>query len=232
MSTHISPVILALDYDNVNDALQLVQSVGDAASFYKVGLELYSIGGMALVDRLGEMGKKVFLDLKLYDIPQTVMRATRQICSHGAVVFLTVHASPSLMRAAVEGRGNGNCKLLGVTVLTSFGESDLVEMGYGLPMKDLVELRVQQAVAAKFDGVICSPLEARRAREISGRDFLIVTPGIRSEGEATGDQKRFATPAQALGNGASHLVVGRQVTRAANPSAAFAALQEEIQQAV
>jgi orotidine-5'-phosphate decarboxylase len=217
-----------LDVETAAEALQLVEKIGPATNFYKVGMELYAVAGMEIVSRLGSFGKNVFLDLKLYDIAETVKRATRQICKHGSPAFLTVHGSRSIMRAAAEGRGDSKTKLLGVTVLTSFDQEDMADLGFSVPISDLVELRVREAVESGMDGVVCSPLEIRRVREAGGPKLIIVTPGVRSIGAAKGDQKRIATPSEAVRNGADYLVIGRQVTRASNPEAATREILAEI----
>jgi orotidine-5'-phosphate decarboxylase len=191
-------------------------------------MELYAVAGMEIVSQLGSFGKNVFLDLKLYDIAETVKRATRQICKIGSPAFLTVHGSRAIMRAAVEGRGDSKTKLLGVTVLTSFDHEDMADLGFSVPVSDLVELRVRKAVESGMDGVVCSPLEIRRVREAGGPKLIIVTPGVRSIGAAKGDQKRIATPSEAVRNGADYLVIGRQVTRASNPEAACREILAEI----
>jgi orotidine-5'-phosphate decarboxylase len=191
-------------------------------------MELYAVAGMEIVSQLGSFGKNVFLDLKLYDIAETVKRATRQICKIGSPAFLTVHGSRAIMRAAVEGRGESKTKLLGVTVLTSFDQEDMADLGFSVPVSDLVELRVRKAVGSGMDGVVCSPLEIRRVREAGGPKLVIVTPGVRSIGAAKGDQKRIATPSEAVRNGADYLVIGRQVTRASNPEAACREILAEI----
>jgi orotidine-5'-phosphate decarboxylase len=224
----LSPLIIALDVENVADALQLVEKIGPATSYYKVGMELYAAAGMEFVSQLSSFGKNVFLDLKLYDIAETVKRATRQICKTGAPTFLTVHGSRAIMRAAVEGRGDSETKLLAVTVLTSFDQEDLADLGFPAPVSDLVELRVRKAVESGMDGVVCSPLEVARVREAAGPKLIIVTPGVRSAGAAMDDQKRVATPAEAIRNGADYLVIGRQVTRAANPESACREILAEI----
>ena len=191
-------------------------------------MELYAVAGMEIVSQLGSFGKNVFLDLKLYDIAETVKRAARQICKIGSPAFLTVHGSRAIMRAAVEGRGDSKTKLLGVTVLTSFDHEDMADLGFSVPVSDLVELRVRKAVESGMDGVVCSPLEIRRVREAGRPKLIIVTPGVRSIGAAKGDQKRIATPSEAVRNGADYLVIGRQVTRASNPEAACREILAEI----
>jgi orotidine-5'-phosphate decarboxylase len=226
-----NPIIVALDVDSVARALDLVDSIGPSAEFYKVGMELYAVAGMDFVSQLGSFGKKVFLDLKLYDIGETVKRATHEICKNEAITFLTVHGSRSVMRAAVEGRGGSAVNLLAVTVLTSFDQDDLADLGYSVPIAELVELRVKKAAESGIDGIVCSPLEVARVREVGGPKLKLVTPGVRSAGAATGDQKRVATPAEAIENGADYLVIGRQVTRASDPRQACENILAEIKAA-
>ena len=221
-------MIIALDVSSAAEALQLIEKIGPAADFYKVGMEMYAAAGMDFVSQLASFGKKVFLDLKLYDIGETVKRATRQICKTGVVTFLTVHGSRTVMEAAVEGRGEGSTQLLAVTVLTSFDQEDLADLGYPAPIEDLVELRVKKAVESGMDGVVCSPLEVARVRKMGGPKLQLVTPGVRSAGVSAGDQKRIATPSEAIRNGANYLVIGRQVTRAADPQKACRQLLAEI----
>ena len=222
-----NPLIIALDVDAIEEARRLVDAIGDGANFYKVGMELYAVAGMAFVQELLGRGRRVFLDLKLYDISETVKRATRQIARCG-VTFLTVHGSKAVMRAAVEGRGDSATRLLAVTVLTSFDQDDLADLGFSTPVSDLVALRVRNAVASGIDGIVCSALEVAKVREIGGPGLKLVTPGVRSAGAATGDQKRVATPAEAIEAGADYLVIGRQVTRAADPQAACEKILSEI----
>ena len=224
-----NPLIVALDVDNPDEALEFVRKIGPAADFYKVGIELYAAAGMQIVRQLEALSKKVFLDLKLYDIGETVKRATRQILKDEAIHMLTVHGSGTVMRAAVDGRGENKAKLLAVTVLTSFDQEDLADLGYATPISELVELRVRKAKASGMDGIVCSPLEVGRVREVGGPELTLVTPGVRSPGASTGDQKRVATPAEAIRNGADYLVIGRQVTRAADPAAAVAEVLLELQ---
>lgn len=191
-------------------------------------MELYAAGGMDFVRQVSGLGKQVFLDLKLYDIGETVKRATIRICQSGAVTFLTIHGSRAIMQAAVEGRGDKKTKLLAVTVLTSFDQDDLADLGYPVPVETLVELRVRKAGESGIDGIVCSPLEVKRVRAMAGPDLKLVIPGVRSAGAATGDQKRIATPAQAIKDGADFLVIGRQVTRAVDPAAACRQILDEI----
>lgn len=211
-----NPVIIALDVESAVEARILVNALGVAAPFYKVGLELYAASGMDYVRELLGQGKEVFLDLKLYDIGETVKRAVTQIAKVG-VRFLTIHASKAVMQAAVAGKQGTGLELLAVTVLTSFDERDLADLGYAGKVEDLVGLRARKAVEAGMDGIVCSALEVARIRALTGPGMRLVTPGVRSAGAAAGDQKRIATPRQALLNGADYLVVGRQVTRAKKP---------------
>jgi orotidine-5'-phosphate decarboxylase len=227
MSDH-NPIIVALDVESAEDARALVKRIGPEAGFYKVGMELYAAAGMDFVRELMDGGKDVFLDLKFYDIGETVKRAVAQVARTG-IRFLTVHGSSAVMRAAVEGRGTAPLKLLAVTVLTSFDQQDLADLGYTCSLGDLVELRVRKAMEAGMDGIVASPLEARPIRALAGPHAILVTPGVRSEGAGKGDQKRVATPADAIRDGADYLVIGRQLTRAADPTAALRQVLEEIQ---
>lgn len=224
-----NPIIVALDVGSAEQAWALVDRLGDAVSIYKVGLELYAAAGMPLVRELIRRGKDVFLDLKLYDIPETVKRATAQVAASGAR-FLTVHGHRAILRAAAEGRGAAPLKLLAVTVLTSLDQNDLAELGYPCALPELVQLRVRNALEAGLDGVVCSPLEVAAVRA-QAPQAVLVTPGVRSAGAAQGDQKRTATPAEAVRWGADYLVIGRQITRAADPRAEALRILEEIQAA-
>jgi orotidine-5'-phosphate decarboxylase len=216
----MNPIIVALDLENAVEALQLVDRIGDSVGFYKVGLELFTSEGPSVVRELIARGKQVFVDLKMYDIGATVERATARVAALGAS-FLTVHSSRQVIRAAIRGRGESGLKILAVTVLTSFDDDDLADLGYtGRTAVDLVEHFVRKGVAAGADGFICSPLEVARVRAITGPDLVLVTPGVRSAGESQGDQKRVATPAEAIAAGANYLVIGREITRAADPCAA------------
>jgi orotidine-5'-phosphate decarboxylase len=226
-SNNIDPLIVALDVDSRAEADALVSALGDSAGFYKVGMELYAVCGMDYVRSLVDRGKKVFLDMKYYDIGETVRRAVAVAAKSGAT-FLTLHAVGQVMRAAVEGRGDSELKLLAVTVLTSLDQKDLEEMGHTGTISELVARRVLQAQAAGIDGLVASPLEAAAIRGLAGPEMILVTPGVRSAGAAKGDQKRVATPAEALCDGADYLVIGRQVTRAADPAAAMAQIRAEI----
>ena len=212
-----NPIIIALDLDSAAEARDLVRRLGDSVDFYKVGMELYAAAGPDFVTELVDEGLQVFLDMKYYDIGETVKRAVAQVAKRG-VRFLTVHASDAVMRAAVEGKGDNGLQLLAVTVLTSVDDADLKKDGYSTSVRDLVELRVRNAVEAGVEGIVCSPLEVARVREVAGPRTILVTPGVRSAGTAPGDQKRVATPAQAIADGANYLVIGRQVTRSTDPS--------------
>ena len=225
-----SPVIIALDVDSAAEADALVEAIGPAAGFYKVGMELFAATGPDYVRSLTSRGKNVFLDLKYFDIGETVKRAVA-VAARGGAYCLTVHAAGQVMRAAVEGRGSSAMKLLAVTVLTSFDQHDIEELGHTCSVNDLVIMRARQAMAAGIDGLVASPLEARALRAITGPAAMIVTPGVRSATAARGDQKRVLTPLEAIREGASHIVVGRQVTRAADPAAALAAIHAELRDA-
>ncbi len=222
-----NPLIIALDVDSADAARSLVRTLGDSVRFYKVGLELYAAAGPDLVSDLVSQGCQVFLDLKLYDIGETVKRATAQVARRG-VRFLTVHAVPQVMRAAMEGKAGSSLQILGVTVLTSLDQLDLAADGHSHSVEDLVALRVRNAVTAGVDGIVCSPLEVARVRAITGPQTVLVTPGVRSAGADVGDQKRVATPKQAMIDGANYLVIGRQVTRAADPRAEVQKILEEV----
>lgn len=221
------PLIVALDVNSQAEAAALVEKLGEECGFYKVGMELYAAAGMDVVRWLQAQRKSVFLDMKYYDIGETVKRAVSIVAASG-VRFLTVHGSSTVMRAAVEGRQNSLLRLLAVTVLTSFDEQDLRDQGYPCTVSELVALRVRNAMAAGMDGIVASPLEARSIRELAGSEALIVTPGVRSATASPGDQKRVATPREAIDNGADYLVIGRQVTRAPDPAAALRQIREEL----
>ena len=212
-------LIVPLDLPTAGEARAMVEALGDAVSFYKVGLELFASDGMGLARELKAQGKQVFLDWKLHDIGTTVQRAAAVLAQSGCD-FLTVHGEPQVMASAVRGRGTSQLKILAVTVLTSLSDEDLTEMGYAEGARALVERRIHQAIAAGCDGVIASPHEAALARALGGRDFLVVTPGVRPEWSAKNDQARAATPRDALAAGASHIVCGRPITAANDPQAA------------
>jgi orotidine-5'-phosphate decarboxylase len=221
-------LIVALDFSDIAAADAMVARLGGAISFYKIGMELvYGGDGLALAQRLVTSDKRVFLDLKLHDIPNTVERATRQIARLGAT-FLTVHAYPQTMRAAKAGAAGSDLKILGVSVLTSSDDADLREAGYAHGVRDLVGRRTRQALEARIDGLILSPQELCDTRAIVSRDFLLVTPGIRPAGGTAADQKRVMTPRRAVVEGADYLVIGRPITEASDPKAAAAAIIEEM----
>jgi orotidine-5'-phosphate decarboxylase len=211
-------LIIPLDLPTRADAEAMVERLGDAVSFYKIGLQLLATGGMAMAKDLKARGRQVFLDWKLHDIGATVERATAAIVATGSCDLLTVHAEPQVLAAAVRGRaGAVGAKILGVTVLTSLSEADLKEIGYADGVAALVERRIRQTLDAGADGVVASPHEAALARRIGGPKFLVVTPGVRPTWARADDQARAATPAEALGAGASHLVCGRPITAANEP---------------
>lgn len=220
-------VIVALDVPTPAEATALAGRLGGAIAFYKVGLELIHGGGLPLVERFKEQGKRVFLDAKLFDIDNTIAGAVAAIATTGAD-FLTIHAYPKAMRAAVDARGDVDLKLLGVTVLTSMDDADVAAAGYGSKAADLALQRAEDARAAGMDGVIAAPAEAAAIRAAVGPDMLIVTPGIRPAGTAAGDQKRIATPADAIRAGADYLVVGRAITAADDPAATAEAVVAEV----
>jgi len=226
-------VILPLDYPTAEEALELVDLLGDDADFYKVGLELYTSAGPAVVRKLRGRGKRVFLDLKLHDIPNTVRRAVQAAVALD-VELLTVHASggASMLRAARDA-ADGRVGLLAVTVLTSLTGSEIEEV-WGREIhsiRDEVARLAELSVESGVDGVVCSVLEAAWLRRVVPDDFLVVTPGIRPAGADRQDQSRVATPADAVASGSDFLIVGRPVTRAADPRAALAALLAEISSA-
>src|SRR3954470_18290974 len=223
-------LIVALDLPSVAAAETIIARLGDSITFYKIGYQLAYAGGLPLARQLAEAGKKVFLDLKLHDIGNTVARGTESVARLGAT-FLTVHAYPQTMKAAVEGRAGSRLKLLAVTVLTSYDDGDLHAAGYRIAVSDLVEARAQQAQVLGLDGLVCSPEEAASLRKIVGHQMNLVTPGVRPAGSASGDQKRIMTPARAIAAGADYLVVGRPVIDAADPKAAAEAVVAEIAQA-
>jgi orotidine-5'-phosphate decarboxylase len=222
-----SRLYVALDLPSIADARAMVKLLDDRVVSYKIGLQLLPIGGVEFGKELAAQGKNVFFDFKLHDIGATVEKATRSIAPLGASL-LTVHGTPDVMAAAVKGRGTSKLKIMAVTVLTSLDDAALVEMGYFATAEELVVHRVRQAVKAGVDGVISSPLEAAEIRAMVPDDFLIVTPGVRMPGGDIGDQKRVATPAMALNNGASHIVVGRPITQANDPRAAVSAIFKNI----
>ncbi len=225
-------LIVALDMPTVEGARHLVAELDETVSFYKVGLELLFAGGLDLARDLRRRGKRVFLDMKLLDIGNTVERAVAN-ATELDITFLTVHGHDTkTLKAALAGRANGKVKLLAVTVLTNLSADDLLEQGTTFSPADLVLKRAQMAYAAGFDGVIASGQEAKRIRAATGPNFLIVTPGIRLPGSTTDDQERVMTPDHAIASGANHIVVGRPITQADDPRAAAEKFVDYIQEAV
>lgn len=223
-------LIVALDVPNVVQGLALAERIGDAASFYKIGLGMLTGGGFALANELKhERGKRVFLDMKLFDIGATIEAAVRGIAQYG-LDFLTVHGDPQVVRAAAGGKGSSDLKILAVTVLTSLDRADL-DAGLIIPgdIHEITLERAARALEAGADGVIASPQEAAMIRALpQAAGKLIVTPGVRPAGAAVGDQKRVATPAQAIGDGADYIVVGRPIWKADDPAAAARAILAEL----
>lgn len=219
-----NPIIVALDVPDAGEALSLVDRLGPAVNFYKAGLELFTAEGPAIVRELTGRGKQVFVDLKMYDIHETVKRAAARVAALGASL-LTVHASAQVVRAARQASEGTGLRILAVTVLTSFDQGDLEDVGVtGRTVAQQVEHLAGKAVEAGADGLVCSPLEVARLRGLIPAERLLVVPGVRSAGADKGDQKRVATPEEALAAGASYLVVGREITRAAEPAAAAEAI--------
>ncbi|GLR95389.1 MULTISPECIES: orotidine-5'-phosphate decarboxylase [Bradyrhizobium] len=224
-------LIVPLDVSSPEAAEAMVARLGDSVTFYKIGYQLAYAGGLPLIGKLAGEGKKVFADLKMHDIGNTVMRGVESVARLGAT-FLTVHAYPQTMKAAVDGRGGSSLKILAVTVLTSYNDDDLHAAGYRLGVSELVEARAQQAQVLGIDGLVCSPEEVGALRKIVGHQMSLVTPGIRPAGAPTGDQKRVMTPGRAIAAGADYLVVGRPILEASDPKAAADAIQAEIVQAL
>jgi orotidine-5'-phosphate decarboxylase len=220
-------LIVALDMPDAQTAERLVAAIGPEANFYKIGMELAYGAGLTLAPRLLDAGKRVFIDLKLHDIPNTVERATVQVAKIGAT-FLTIHAYPQTMRAAVAGAAGSRLKLLAVTVLTSSDDADLAEAGYAFGARALTTRRGAQAVAAKVDGLVASAEDVAGLRAAHGPGIILVTPGVRPSGARADDQKRVTTPSAAIAAGADYLVVGRPIANAADPAAAAAAIVAEI----
>jgi orotidine-5'-phosphate decarboxylase len=225
-------LIVALDVPSVAEAKRLIDALGDSVGVYKIGLELLFAGGVELARELAAHGRPVFVDAKLLDIEATVERATAAIARSGAA-FLTVHAlDKKTLAATVRGRGDSALKLLGVTVLTNLGPSDLIEQGIDHPLAEVVLHRARLAKEAGLDGVIASGHEAAKIRHTVGPGFLIVTPGVRPRGTAADDQTRAITPVDAIRAGADYIVVGRPITRAPDPLAAAYAIAGEIAEAL
>ena len=220
-------LIVALDVPSVREAEALVARLGESVSFYKIGYQLAFAGGIDFARVLASAGKQIFLDLKLHDIGNTVAKGVESVARLGAT-FLTVHAYPQTMHAAVDARGGSNLRLLAVTVLTSYDDADLAAAGYDFTVSELVAERAAQAHDVGIDGLVCSGEEAAALRPIIGASMVLVTPGIRPAGADAGDQKRIMTPAAAIAAGADYLVVGRPVIAAPDPRAAAEAIVAEI----
>lgn len=221
-------LIVALDLDSRAEAEALIAALGDSVDFYKIGYQLFYGGdGLALGRSLIAAGKRVFFDLKLLDIDNTIEKGVAAIARTGANM-LTVHAYPKTMRVAAKAAAGSGLTVLGVTVLTSMDDADLAEAGYARDAAGLVALRAEQAKDAGIGGIVCSPNEAEMVRTIVGPSLQIVTPGIRPVGAALGDQKRVMGPADAIAAGATHLVVGRPITAAAEPVLAARAILAEM----
>jgi len=223
-------LIVALDVASVAEAEALVARLGETVSFYKIGYQLAFAGGIDFARALAGAGKRVFLDLKLHDIGHTVARGIESVARLGAA-FVTVHAYPQTMHAAVDARRGSDLRVLAVTVLTSYDDADLAAAGYDFTVPELVAERAAQARDVGVDGLVCSGAEAATLRAIVGAGMVLVTPGIRPAGAAAGDQKRVMTPAAAIAAGADHLVVGRPIVAAPDPQAAAAAIIAEIERA-
>ena len=219
---------MALDVSNATEARQLVELLGDSVGFYKIGLELFIAGGyFELLDWLTARGKKVFVDLKFFDVPETVRAAVRGLHNRG-VTFATVHGNQAMLEAA--GRDKGDVKILGVTVLTSLDRGDLDDMGFQCDVEKLVLSRARRALEAGCDGVISSGLEAAVLKRELGERLLVVTPGIRPvDNRIADDQKRTVDVAQAFANGADYIVMGRPIRNAPDPRVAALAVQKTIE---
>jgi orotidine-5'-phosphate decarboxylase len=219
-------LIVALDVPSLDAAQAVVGRLGETVTFYKIGYQFAFAGGLDYAPKLVQSGKRVFLDLKLHDIGNTVAAGVKSVSRLGAS-FLTVHAFPQVMRAAVDARENG-LRILGVTVLTSLSDADLAKAGYAATVRELALLRAEQACEIGMDGLVCSSEEVGTLRERVSNRLVLVTPGIRPAGAATGDQKRVATPAAAIDAGADYLVVGRPILDASDPKAAAEAIVADI----
>jgi orotidine-5'-phosphate decarboxylase len=223
-------LILALDVSSVDAARKTVEQLGDSVGIFKIGYQLGYAGGLPFAEELVRAGKKVFLDLKLHDIGNTVAKGVESVARIGAS-FLTVHAYPQTMKAAHEAAAGSGLKILAVTVLTSYDDADLAAAGYDMTVGELVAARAGQARDIGIDGLVCSAEEAANLRPLIGPGMALVTPGIRPAGSASGDQKRVMTPAKAIAAGADYLVVGRPIVEAGDPKQAADAIVAEIDQA-
>ncbi|MGA9282274.1 MAG: orotidine-5'-phosphate decarboxylase [Pseudolabrys sp.] len=224
-------LIVALDVPSAAKAETMVTQLGDSVRFYKIGYQLAFAGGLPFAKELIAAGKEVFLDLKLHDIGNTVAKGVESVAQLGAT-FLTVHAYPQTMKAAIEGRRGSKLRILAVTVLTSYDDADLAAAGYEMDVKELASARAAQARDIGVDGLVCSAEEVTALRDIAGAGMVLVTPGIRPAGSDAGDQKRIVTPARAIKAGADYLVVGRPVVETADPRSAADAIVAEIDAAI
>lgn len=224
-------LIVALDVPSAAKAETMVTQLGDSVRFYKIGYQLAFAGGLPFAKELIAAGKQVFLDLKLHDIGNTVAKGVESVAQLGAT-FLTVHAYPQTMKAAIEGRRGSKLRILAVTVLTSYDDADLAAAGYEMDVKELASARAAQARDIGIDGLVCSAEEVTALRDIAGAGMVLVTPGIRPAGGNAGDQKRIVTPARAIKAGADYLVVGRPVVETADPRSAADAIVAEIDAAI
>lgn len=224
-------LIVALDVPSAAKAETMVTQLGDSVRFYKIGYQLAFAGGLPFAKELIAAGKQVFLDLKLHDIGNTVAKGVESVAQLG-VTFLTVHAYPQTMKAAIEGRRGSKLRILAVTVLTSYDDADLAAAGYEMDVKELASARAAQARDIGIDGLVCSAEEVTALRDIAGAGMVLVTPGIRPAGGDAGDQKRIVTPARAIKAGADYLVVGRPVVETADPRSAADAIVAEIDAAI
>jgi len=220
-------LILALDVSSVAKAETVIGKLGDSVSFYKIGYQLGFAGGLALAQKLSGAGKQVFIDFKLHDIGNTVAKGVESIARLGAT-FLTVHAYPQTMHAAVDARAGSSLRILAVTVLTSYDDADIAAAGYDFTVSELVAERAAQARDIGVDGLVCSAAEAKNLRGIVGPRMVLVTPGIRPAGAGSDDQKRIMTPSAAIAAGADYLVVGRPILEAKNPKTAAEKIVAEI----
>lgn len=222
--------IVALDVPTVEAAQRVVRALGDHATFYKVGYELAFVGGIAFAHDLAASGKKVFLDLKLHDIPNTIEKGVGQIARLG-MTFLTVHAYPQTLAAAAKGAEGSSLGVLGVSVMTSMDDGDLARAGFGMGVQDLIARRARQIQEAGCRGIICAATDIATVRSSVGEALAIVTPGIRPAGSDLGDQKRVMTPGEAIRAGVDHMVIGRPITAAADPAQTMRNILDEIKAA-
>ncbi|EIM73934.1 orotidine 5'-phosphate decarboxylase [Nitratireductor aquibiodomus RA22] len=220
-------LIVGLDVPTLTEADRVVAALGDTVSFYKIGHQLAFAGGLGFARELAGSGKKIFLDMKLLDIDNTVAKGVENIARMG-MTMLTIHAYPKAMRAAVQAAEGSGLTLLGVTVLTSMDDADLSEAGYALTARELVKKRVAQAREAGMGGIVCAPTEVNEMRDVAGPGMALVTPGIRPAGSDHGDQKRVMTPGDAIRAGGSHLVVARPIVASPDPKAAAQSILDEM----